>query len=104
VAGNVIGKEGDYRGIGIYDLTSRTYDRITESGSDPIFLPDSRRLLFPRDSDIVLVDRQTREQRKILSLPPDQILSQSLSLTADGRTLYFSRGVTEADLWLITLE
>ncbi len=59
------------RGIVVYTLGTRRYQRLSSYGQLPVWLPDSRRLLFVSGGD--------------------------------GRSVYFTRRVTEADIWLATL-
>jgi Tol biopolymer transport system component len=89
-------------GIATYSFRNRTYDVLTDFGEFPIWLPDNRQLLFvSRGREIILVDVLTKNHRTVFTdtrnvLGPPQI-------THDGRTLYFSRRVTEADIWTATL-
>ena len=89
-------------GVVTYAFTSRKYDRLTTYGHWPVWLPDSRRLLFVSGGKaFYLVDRETRQVRKVFSVTRDVI--GPAQLTRDGRAMYFSRRVTEADIWLLTL-
>ena len=93
---------GQHPGIAIYSLASRAYERLTEFGEWPVWLPDSRRTLFVADgSGFFIVDTRSRQVRKIFSVTRDVIGPPRL--TRDGRTAYFSRRVTESDVWLCTL-
>jgi hypothetical protein len=54
-----------------------------------------------RGREIILVDRVTKARRTVFTdtrnvLGPPQI-------TRDGRTVYFSRRVTESDIWTMML-
>jgi Tol biopolymer transport system component len=91
------------RGIATYSLRSRTYTRVTDSGEWPVWLPDSRHVLFVSGGNaFYIVDTQTKEVRKIFSVTRDVIGPPRL--TRDGATAYFTRRVTEADIWLVTLQ
>jgi Tol biopolymer transport system component len=91
------------RGIVIYTLDTKRYDRLTTYGQWPVWLPDSRHLLFVSGGNgFYVLDRETRAVRKIFGLPRDVIGPPQL--TPDGRTVYFTRRVTEADIWLATLK
>jgi Tol biopolymer transport system component len=79
-----------------------TLRELTDFGSFPIWLNDSRRLLFHGRSKIHLVDAQTRAVRDVLSVVPHYIYL--LSLSRDNRTIYFDIAATEADVWLATLK
>jgi Tol biopolymer transport system component len=90
-------------GIYIYSIEARTFERLTEFGEWPVWLPDSRRVLFvARGREFHILDTRTKATRMVYfggrdTLGPPQ-------LTRDGRAAFFSRRVTEADVWLIDLE
>jgi Tol biopolymer transport system component len=90
-------------GIVTYDLRSRMYRQLTNFGEWPVWFPDGRRVLFVADGkNFFTVDAETRATRKVFSVDRDVIGPPRL--TRDGRTAFFSRRVTEADVWLITLD
>ena len=93
---------GEHPGIVMYSLEARTYQRLTDFGEWPVWLPDSRRVLFVADGGgFFIADTLSRQVRKIFSVAGDVIGPPRL--TPDGRTAYFSRRVTESDIWLCTL-
>jgi hypothetical protein len=51
--------------------------------------------------DFYVVDTRTRKVEKVFSVERDVIGPPQL--TRDGRAAYFSRRVTEGDIWLLTL-
>jgi serine/threonine-protein kinase len=90
------------RGIVLYTLGTRNYQRLTSYGQWPVWLPDSRRVLFVSGGKaFYLVDRETRAVRNVFDVTRDVIGPPQL--TQDGREMYFTRRVTEADIWLATL-
>ena len=90
-------------GIAVYSFRSRAYERVTDFGEWPVFLPDGRRILFVADGKaFFVVDTRTKQVRKIWSVRRDVIGPPRL--TRDGRVAYFSRRVTEADIWMVTLK
>ncbi|MCX6638817.1 MAG: hypothetical protein NT090_27500, partial [Acidobacteria bacterium] len=94
--------DGERRGIAMYSLASRAYERLTDFGEWPVWLPDSRRVLFVADGKgFFIADTPSRQVRKIFSVARDVIGPPRL--TRDGRTAYYSRRVTESDIWLCTL-
>ena len=91
------------KGTAVYDLRTSSYERVTDFGEWPVWLPDGRRLLFvDRGKDFYVVDTRTRDVRKIWSVTRDVIGPPRL--TRDGRALYFSRRVSESDVWLMTMQ
>jgi eukaryotic-like serine/threonine-protein kinase len=88
------------KGVAVYDVRTGTYERVADFGEWPTWLPDSRRLLFvDRGKDFYVVDTRTRAVRKIWSVTRDVIGPPRLS--RDGRALYFSRRVSESDVWVL---
>jgi len=89
-------------GVVSYTVRSGTYQRLTTFGQWPVWLPDSRRLLFVSGgSGYYVVDRETGRTSQVFSSGRDVIGPPAL--TRDGRELYYTRRVTEADIWLVTL-
>jgi serine/threonine protein kinase/WD40 repeat protein len=103
LAGNVSRLDGSMKeGIGAFLVRSRTYQRWTSRGLNPIWLRDGRRLLFIEGGKILAFDTITHETRKVLSPPPSSVYTV-VSMSPDDRSLYAVRGVDEGDVWLLTL-
>jgi serine/threonine-protein kinase len=91
-------------GVVVYSLRSQTYERLTRFGQWPVWLPDSRRLLFVTGGRaFYVVDRETRAMRQVWSVTNGDVVGPP-QLTRDARSVYFIRRVTEADIWLVTLQ
>jgi len=89
-------------GISVYSLDTRRFERLTDFGEWPVWLPDSQRILFvSRGREFHILDTRTGTTRLIFSVPRDTLGPPRL--TRDGRWAYFSRRVTEADVWIATL-
>jgi eukaryotic-like serine/threonine-protein kinase len=89
-------------GILIYTLATRTYERLSDFGQWPAWLPDSRRLLFVSGGNsFYVIDGETKEIRQVYSTARDVIGPPRL--TRDGRTVVFTRRVTEGDVWLMEI-
>jgi Tol biopolymer transport system component len=89
-------------GIVIYSMRSQTYTRLTDFGQWPVWLPDNRRILFVSGGNgFYLVDRETAEVRQIYASGRDVVGPPRL--TQDGRTVYYSRRITEADVWRVDI-
>jgi len=93
----------DEKGIIIYSLRTNRYERLTDYGEWPVWLPDSRRLLFvSRGREFHVIDTETKQSRKIYSSSRDVLGPPQLS--RDGRAMYFTRRVTESDIWMLTFK
>ncbi len=91
--------------VHVYTFGTRTYRKVADGGSAPVWLADSRRLLVDFPDGIAVVDTVTGRQRRIA--PPAgwmaPITPWTLSLSRDQRTLSVLESVSEGDVWLATL-
>jgi Tol biopolymer transport system component/serine/threonine protein kinase len=84
---------GPGQSIVTYSLLSHKYESLTDFGEWPVWLPDNRHVLFVAGGKaFFVVDTRSKQVRKIFSV------------TRDGTKAYFSRRVTESDIWLLTLK
>jgi len=63
--------------IVLYSFADRKYERLTEPGSEPRFLPDGRRLLYLKKSALWLIDSVSKKGREILPARNDRRSSTS---------------------------
>jgi Tol biopolymer transport system component len=90
-------------GVVVYSFANQHYERLTTIGSFPVWLNDSRRLIFRQAGTLYLVDQRGGPAQKIYSLKgPSEIGSHALS--PDNRRLYFTDVSNEADIWLLSLK
>jgi len=106
---------GSAAGIVVYSLDSHQYEKLTDFGSFPRWLSDSRRLLFEGRGKLYLIDSQTKKFHEVFLFDSQtkrlhEVLSVStpefgaLALSRDDRLIYYSLYSYEADIWLMTLE
>jgi Tol biopolymer transport system component len=100
LAGN-FRKDAAYVGMGIYFLESGKYESAAR-GIDPVWLADSRRIIFRDQGKLYIMDTQSQKTREIFSVAPNDL--DSPVLTRDNRTIYFSLIVVQADIWMATIE
>ncbi|MBI1786315.1 MAG: PD40 domain-containing protein [Acidobacteria bacterium] len=102
LAGNLRKGDGLRSGLAVYSLESGKLERLSQLGYDPVWLADSRRLLFQEQGRLSLMDSQSRKTREILSVAPHAL--GGVTRSRDDRLLYFSVVATEADVWMATIE
>jgi Tol biopolymer transport system component len=102
IAGAVISVDSSGAGVVVYSLEPKQYQRLTEFGTQPVWLADSRRLLFRDQGALFRVDSLSGETHEILSIAPDAVSYPSIS--RDNRWIYFNRRSTQADIWMLTLD
>ena len=89
-------------GVNMYTFKTQMYEHLADFGEWPVWLPDSRRVLFgDGGKHFWVLDTQTKQSKAIYSGGRDVLGPPRL--TADGHTAYYSRRVTEADIHLMTL-
>lgn len=87
-----------------YDFVTRDFKRITDFGSNPVWLKDGRRLLFSHRERLYLVNVETRKTRELsVPLPPSSRLD-GYGLSPDNRLLYYGLASKEADVWLLDID
>jgi len=104
LAGFLQRKDGAFSGIAVYSFQTQSYARLTDSGMDPIWLSDSRRILFNHQGKIWLLNTASRAVKEVLSIAPHEIARRGFAISRDDRKVYFSLSTTEADIWLLTLK
>jgi hypothetical protein len=88
-------------GLVVYSFETGKWERLTNSGSYPRWLGDSRRLVYSDDGRLMLMDADTKRTRKLLAMP-----GFSLERPVPGpgdRMLYFVRMRDESDVWMTQL-
>jgi serine/threonine protein kinase/Tol biopolymer transport system component len=89
-------------GIVVYSLKTRTYERLTPTGSLPQWLRDGRTLLYLDEGKIFRCDLASKASHLVLVPPPGSVF-HSISLPADDRMLYALETVQEGDIQMLTL-
>jgi len=90
-------------GIVVYTFASRSYERLTDFGEWPAWFGDSRRLFFvSKGKEFWVLDTRTKQTRKVYSTAWDVLGPPRV--TRDGRSVFYSRRVSEGDIYLLTFE
>ncbi len=90
-------------GIVLYSLAEQKYEKLTETGAYPVWMKDSRRLLFTHEGRIYRLDSRTGKREEAFSVAPQDFVG-AVTLADDDRSLYFSLGASEADIWMLKAE
>jgi hypothetical protein len=91
-----------HAGIGVHERGSQTIRWLTDFGEWPVWLRDSRRLLFSHQGKLFLLDGTSGDYKEVLSLPQQSL--GSVGLSPDEKSIYFTYTAAEADVWLMTLK
>jgi Tol biopolymer transport system component len=90
--------------VAVFSLISREYRVFPVAGDGDVWLSDNRRLLVGDGSKILLLDAETGSSHEVLSLERERINPDVIHISSDDRTIFFSSGRTEADIWMVTLD
>lgn len=88
--------------VGSLSLETNEYERLTDFGASPMWLPDSTRFVFAFNRTVYLGDIKTKRVREIFSIAEDEI--RSVDISPDGALLYFTMYSSKSDIWLLELE
>jgi Tol biopolymer transport system component len=102
LAGELRKSDATPYGLAIYSLESGKLERLTDLGLRPAWLSDSRRLVYQNGERIYLIDTRVGKPRELLSIAPYR--ADIITVSRDDRLIYFDATVSEADIWLATLE
>jgi Tol biopolymer transport system component len=91
------------RGVVVYSFLDHSYRRLTNMGSFPAWLNDSRRVLVRENADFFIVDTVTGNTQKIYSIQQPNIIGSHL-LSRDNRRIYFTNDSSEADIWILAMK
>jgi Tol biopolymer transport system component len=103
IAGWTRSPDGSPTGIVIFDLESKQYKRLTDSGIFPVWLSDNQRLLYGDDRKILVVDMLSGQVNEILTLHHGRVGSM-VSVSADDEWIYFVHVLEEADIWMLEFD
>ena len=90
-------------GIVLYSFETRRFERLTERGESPMWLPGRQVLLYPDAGSVHAFDLRTRQDRTILTPPPGSAY-QFANASPDARRLYLVRRSDEGDVWMLDLD
>jgi Tol biopolymer transport system component/predicted Ser/Thr protein kinase len=89
----------------ILDLQTRDYRVVSRDAGSPVWLPDSRRLLFTGPTGLNVLDTVSGIERRVM--PLDRNFDQwgrTVVLSRDGRTLVYLQPQSEGDIWLMSIK
>jgi len=103
IAGSFNAQRDEDKGLALYVFATKQWERLTRSGNFPLWLPDSRRLLYLDGGSIWLYDTMTKAKRIAVEAGDGPPMT-SFTVSRDGRVIYFVREHSDGDIWLATLK
>ncbi len=96
------GSDAQDEQIFVYSLDSKKFTRLSDAGDPWTWLNDGRRLLYTYQRKLFVLDSVSKSARELLSVAPDDF--DSVAMSHDNRTVYFTRAVQQGNIWLMTLK
>ncbi len=90
-------------GIAVYSFETRRFERLTDRGESPMWVPGLPVLVYPEGGAIHAFDLRTRQDRTILTPPPGSAYLFA-NASRDARRLYLVRQSDEGDVWMLDLD
>jgi Tol biopolymer transport system component len=87
----------------VFTVATRTWDSVG-TGVFPRWLPDGRHLAAMDRGRMILVDTIAKTSRHLYSEPDGGRAIFTMALAPDGRRVYFTSAVSEADIWLMRFD
>jgi Tol biopolymer transport system component len=104
IAGFTQKSDGNITGIATYDFAQGAFTRWSEVGQDPVWLRDSRRMMFVHEGKLWLLDTADGIRRVVIQSPDWEVERRGFALSRDDRWIYYSGSRTASDVWLGTVE
>jgi len=105
ISGYVLDSTGEVSGLGVIETATWRASRLNDDGYsyNSAWLPGDRELVYvTKKGSLVMQNVESRERRPLtgtLPYPPD--LNGSLTVSPDGKTLYYGASQTASNIWLV---
>lgn len=99
----VVTGTGGLNGLATYSIDAGRFQNLLDFGAAPVWLKDSRRVLFWSQSRLHLVDTATKKSHEVLNAGADAI-DVTFALSPDDRVIYYTLINRAADIWLMSLK
>ena len=90
-------------GVILYSPETGRYQRLNDRGRAPLWLRDSRRLVYLDAGRVFLLDARTRQAREIEAPPPGSTYTKAV-VSPDSRHIFLVRSTDEGDIGLMTMQ
>jgi serine/threonine protein kinase/Tol biopolymer transport system component len=91
------------KGIFLFSFETGRYEKATDQGREPVWMPDSRHILYLDSTGVQVLDTITKRTSRLLEAPPGSRFFR-LSLGPQGHSLYLLRIQDEGDIWALDMK
>ncbi len=103
LAGTIYEMRGADMGMGTYTLETGQFEPLGAGGL-PVWLPDSRTLIWATAGTLNLIDTTTRKTSQLIDIAPDIIDPLSVRVSRKDGSITFCRSTPEANIWLLNVQ
>ncbi|MGA9295321.1 MAG: protein kinase [Ignavibacteriaceae bacterium] len=100
IAGTGIDKIGNYISIITYSLVDKSYKKVSNTGMGPIWLKDSKRILFLDNDKFYILNIITGDKKFIYDPQRSVPNGWSYYISPDNKWIYFVKREKESDVWM----
>lgn len=94
-------EKGSLRGMAIYYLETKSYEKINNMRLFNFWLPDDRRIVYSNNGKIFITDTETKKETELADAPQEYV--RNVNISPDGKTIYYSAFNSESDIWMLDL-
>ena len=91
---------GNLAGMFIYSIADKSYKKISDSGVDPVWLNDSKRILYSEKDRFYIMDTRSGKSKFIYNI--NQLFTPTANMytmSPDNKTIYYVKEEKESDIW-----
>ncbi len=91
---------GDYNGIIIYSINSKSYKKLSDTGDGPLWFNDGKRILYSYKNRFFVLDSKTGISKMISDTKQPMPYSDYFSISPDNKSIYYIKEEKESDIWM----
>jgi hypothetical protein len=105
LAGFTQNEAGLITGVATMAVSDGHFEKLTESGQDPYWLNDSKRMIFVDDGKLYLI-RLGQATRKLILAPKAglSVERRGFAVSKDNAWIYYSGSRVESEVWMGEVE
>jgi len=91
---------GNYEGMTIYSMVRKTYKQIAGTGLDPVWLKDSKSILYTDNNKFYVINSETGVSHFVYDPKTVFPTFNCIALSPDNHSIYFVKEEKESDIWM----
>jgi Tol biopolymer transport system component len=102
LVGNLMTLEGKLGELLVFSWETGEYRQVSEIGTFPMWLGDSRRLLVLAGGSVVLIDSVDGRVKEVIA-PDAPATVTGFAVSRDNRSIFYVHTVSQSDVWMLEL-